>query len=165
MERVIDVCLIRLECGLCKFSVFVAHLLSCSIHYLRKILKSTTIIASTVFQLNVSIFRFVYLGALLLGTYMFITVTRPLTAIFIKGSSLSLTIVPYFCLIWQSRALCIVYAFNLHSIFFLFFCYQILCIFWLMCNFYHCFLCFLPAPQSTFWPNSLTQLPLMLLLK
>lgn len=36
-------------------------------------MKSTTIIASTVFQLNVSIFRFVYLGALLLGTYMFIT--------------------------------------------------------------------------------------------
>lgn len=84
---------------------------------------------------------------------------------FYKSSSLSLTIVPYFCLIWQSRALCIVYAFNLHSVFFQFFCYQILCIFWLMCNFYHCVLCFLPAPQSTFWPNSLTQLPLMLLLK
>lgn len=30
-------------------------------------------------------------------------VTCPLTAIFIKGSSLSLTIVLYFCLIWQRR--------------------------------------------------------------
>lgn len=117
-----------MECGLCKFSVFVAHLLSCSIHYLRKILKSTTIIASTVFQLNVSIFHFVYLGALLLGTYMFITSSDCHFCkrfLFISDNSALFL----FNLAEKSRALCIVYAFNLHSIFFQFFCYRILCIF------------------------------------
>lgn len=71
-----------------KVFVFVIHLLHCSTHYLKKILKFETIILKLLVKSMFPTFVFVFRVSVI-RAYMFTTVTHSLTRIFIKCPSIS----------------------------------------------------------------------------